>query len=180
MVLIIKSHLQVIHLIIEETIMNKVFLGIGTNLGDRKRNLREAIKQIEEHIGKVLNSSSVYETAPWGFEAETDFLNMVILVETIHSPGELLKKIFAIESGLGRERNQDRYSSRVIDIDILLYDDLMVDEKGLKIPHRLMHERRFVLAPFCEIAPDLIHPKLRKRMSVLLEECRDRTKISKL
>jgi 2-amino-4-hydroxy-6-hydroxymethyldihydropteridine diphosphokinase len=160
--------------------MNKVYLGIGTNLGDRKRNLREAIEKIEEHIGMVLSSSSIYETAPWGFDAESDFLNMVILVETIHSPAELLKKIFTIESGMGRERDQDRYSSRVIDIDILLYDDLVLDQKGLKIPHRLMHERRFVLAPLCEIAPDLIHPVLRKRMKVLLEECRDKSKIVKL
>jgi 2-amino-4-hydroxy-6-hydroxymethyldihydropteridine diphosphokinase len=160
--------------------MNKAYLGLGTNLGDRKRNLRVAIKMIEEQIGMVLNSSSVYETAPWGFEAESDFLNMVVRAETILSPTELLKKIIAIESGLGRERDQDRYSSRVIDIDILLYDDLVLDQKGLKIPHRLMHERRFVLAPLCEIAPDLIHPVLRKSMKVLLEECRDRTKIIKL
>jgi 2-amino-4-hydroxy-6-hydroxymethyldihydropteridine diphosphokinase len=165
---------------LKETIMNKVFLGIGTNLGERKRNLREAIEAIEEHIGKVLNSSSVYETVPWGFEAESDFLNMVVEVETGLSPSELLKKIFEIELKLGRERTQDRYSSRVIDIDILLYDDLIVDQKGLKIPHRLMHERRFVLAPLCEIAPDLIHPMLKKSISVLLEECRDRTKITKL
>jgi 2-amino-4-hydroxy-6-hydroxymethyldihydropteridine diphosphokinase len=160
--------------------MNKVYLGLGTNLGDRKRNLRDAIERIEEHIGKILNSSSVYETAPWGLEAETDFLNMVIEVETALSPTELLKKIFEIESKLGRERTQDRYSSRIIDIDILFYDDLIVDQKGLKIPHRLIHERRFVLAPLSEIAPDLVHPMQKKSIKVLLEECRDRTKIVKL
>jgi 2-amino-4-hydroxy-6-hydroxymethyldihydropteridine diphosphokinase len=159
--------------------MNKVFLGIGTNLGDRKSNLREAIEKIKVHIGRVLNSSSVYETAPWGFDAENDFLNMVICVETSLSPPELLKKIIVIESMLGRDRDQDRYSSRVIDIDILLYDDLVMNEKGLKIPHRLMHERKFVLVPFCELAPDLIHPIFRKSMSVLLDECRDRSKIKK-
>jgi 2-amino-4-hydroxy-6-hydroxymethyldihydropteridine diphosphokinase len=160
--------------------MNKAYLGLGTNLGDRKRNLREAIEQIEEHIGSVLKSSSVYETKPWGFDAENDFLNMAAEVETGLSPTELLKKIFEIESKLGRERTQDRYSSRIIDIDILFYDDLIVDQKGLKIPHRLIHERRFVLAPLCEIAPDLIHPMLKKTIIVLLEECRDRTKIIKL
>jgi 2-amino-4-hydroxy-6-hydroxymethyldihydropteridine diphosphokinase len=160
--------------------MNKVYLGLGTNLGDRKKNLRDAVEQIAEHIGRVLKTSSVYETAPWGFDAENDFLNMVAEVDTLLSPSELLNKIFEIESKLGRERTQDRYSSRVIDIDIILYDDLIVDQKGLKIPHRLMHERRFVLAPLCEIAPDLIHPMLKKSMSVLVEECRDRTKINKL
>ena len=157
--------------------MNKAFLGIGTNLGDRERNLREAIQKIGEQIGIVLESSSVYETAPWGFEAENDFLNMVISVETSYSPAELLKQINLIESAMGRERNQDRYSSRIIDIDILLYDDLIIDEKGLKIPHRLMHERKFVLVPLCELAPDLIHPILKKSMSVLLDECRDRSRV---
>lgn len=160
--------------------MKKVFLGLGTNLGDRESNIIEAVKYIEEHIGKVLNSSSVYETAPWGFEAENDFFNMVVYVETRHSPAELLKEITRIESIMGRERNQDRYSSRVIDIDILLYDDLIIEEKGLKIPHRLIHERKFVLVPLNELAPDLIHPVYGKSISVLLERCRDRSKILKL
>jgi len=160
--------------------MSKVFLGIGTNLGDRERNLEVAIEKIGEHIGNILQTSSVYETPPWGLEAENDFLNMVVSVETSHSPAEIIKNIAVIESMMGRERNQDRYSSRIIDIDILLYDDLVITEKGLKIPHRLMHERKFVLVPFCELAPDLIHPILKKPMRVLLEECRDRSKILKL
>ena len=160
--------------------MNKVFLGIGTNLGDREDNLRKALTNIEEHIGRVVSSSSVYETAPWGFDAMDDFLNMVVTVETDYSPSELLKKIVMIESSLGRERNQDRYSSRIIDIDILFYDDLVLKENGLKIPHRLIHERKFVLVPLCEVAPDLIHPLYGKSISVLLDECRDRSKILKL
>lgn len=160
--------------------MNKAFLGIGTNLGNRKGNLRKAIEMIGEHIGRVINSSSVYETAPWGFDSEDDFLNMVVTVETSDTPSELMKNITRIESMLGRERNQNRYSSRIIDIDILLYDDLVTHENGLKIPHPLLHERRFVLVPLCELAPDMIHPVLKKSISVLLEECRDRSKISKL
>jgi 2-amino-4-hydroxy-6-hydroxymethyldihydropteridine diphosphokinase len=160
--------------------MYKVFLGIGTNLGDRERNLREAIRMSGEHFGIVSAASSIYETAPWGFDAENNFLNMVIRVETQHTPVELLGKINLIESSMGRERNQDRYSSRVIDIDILLYDDLIISEKGLKIPHRLMHERRFVLVPICELAPDMVHPVFGKSMKVLLEECRDRSKIIKV
>jgi 2-amino-4-hydroxy-6-hydroxymethyldihydropteridine diphosphokinase len=163
---------------VDETIMNKVFLGLGTNLGDRDSNLKEAIVKIEEHIGRLMKASSVYETAPWGFDADDDFLNMVIIVETNLSPYDLLKKIAAIESMQGREKDQDRYSSRVLDIDILFYDDLVIEEKGLKIPHRLMHERRFVMVPLCEIAADFRHPVLKKSMRVLLEECRDRSKVS--
>jgi 2-amino-4-hydroxy-6-hydroxymethyldihydropteridine diphosphokinase len=157
--------------------MSKVYLGIGTNLGDRERNLREAIHKIGEQIGIVSKTSTIYETAPWGFDAENDFLNMVIFVETNYAPGELLQKINLIESTMGRERTQDRYSSRVIDIDLLLYDDLVIYEKGLKIPHRLMHERKFVMVPLCELAPELIHPVLKKSMKLLLEECRDRSRI---
>ena len=160
--------------------MNKVYLGLGTNLGDRKRNLLAATEQIKAKIGNVVKSSSVYETAPWGFEADTDFLNMVVEVETKLAPSDVLKMILAIESHLGRERTQDRYSSRIIDIDILFYDDLILEEKSLKIPHRLIHERRFVLAPLNEISPELIHPVLNKSISVLLEQCRDRTKVLRL
>ena len=160
--------------------MSTLFLGIGTNLGDRESNLREAILKIEEHIGMVLKSSAVYETAPWGFDAENDFLNMVTEVSTSRTPDEIMKQILMIESMLGRDRSQDRYSSRVIDIDILLYDNLVIEQKGLKVPHRLMHERKFVLVPLCELAPDMVHPVLKKSMKVLLEECRDRSKIVKL
>ena len=160
--------------------MNDVFLGLGTNLGDRKSNLRKAVAKIEEHIGKIVESSSVYETEPWGFEAETDFFNMVVRVETNLSPSDLLKEIHLIESSLGREREQDRYSSRIIDIDILFYGDTVSAEKGLKIPHRLLHERKFVLVPLCEIAPEFIHPVLLKSIRTLLDECRDRSRIVKL
>jgi 2-amino-4-hydroxy-6-hydroxymethyldihydropteridine diphosphokinase len=164
----------------DKEILHKVYLGIGTNLGDREKNLRDSIVKIEKHIGRVLRSSPVYETAPWGFDAENDFLNMAAEVETSLSPDEIMKQILMIESTLGRDRDQDRYSSRVIDIDILLYDDLVIDQKGLKVPHRLMHERRFVLVPLCEIAPDIIHPVLKKSISSLLTACRDRSKIIKL
>ena len=177
---IIKIPLNFILLKPELNQMNNVFLGIGTNLGNRKVNLRKAIEMIGENIGKVIKSSSVYETAPWGFDTENDFLNMVVMVETVDTPSEILKKIITIESMLGRERNQDRYSSRIIDIDILLYNDLIVNENGLKIPHPLMHERRFVLVPLCEIAQDIIHPIQKITISSLLSNCRDRSKVKKV
>jgi 2-amino-4-hydroxy-6-hydroxymethyldihydropteridine diphosphokinase len=160
--------------------MKVVFLGIGTNLGDRASNLKEAFSSIEEHIGPVLDSSSVYETEPWGFQAEEQFLNMVLKVETKLSPSGLLGRILMIEALLGRVRNVKQYSSRVIDIDILLYDDNIVEEETLKIPHPKMHGRKFVLVPLNEIAPETVHPALRKTVTSLLKSCKDQSIVRKL
>jgi 2-amino-4-hydroxy-6-hydroxymethyldihydropteridine diphosphokinase len=159
--------------------MKIVFLGIGTNLGDRASNLKEAFSSIEEHIGPVLKSSSVYETEPWGFQAEDQFLNMVLKVETKLSPSGLLGRILMIETLLGRVRTEKLYSSRVIDIDILLYDNLIVNEEALQIPHPKMHERKFVLVPLNEIAADTIHSVLKKTISSLLKKCKDKSKVRK-
>lgn len=159
--------------------MNQVFLGIGTNLGNRENNLKEVLGKIEEHIGRILHSSSIYETAPWGFSSSNDFLNMVIRIETMHSPSELLQLVLMVESMFGRVRNGEQYSSRIIDIDILLYEDLEVDQAGLKIPHPRMHERMFVLAPLCEVAPDVLHPVLRKSIRTLYNSCKDSSKVTK-
>jgi 2-amino-4-hydroxy-6-hydroxymethyldihydropteridine diphosphokinase len=157
--------------------MKIVFLGIGTNLGDRKNNISEAVGRIEEYIGRVAASSSIYETEPWGFQVEEEFLNIVVKVETRLEPSGLLGRILMIEALLGRIRGEKQYSSRVIDIDILLYEDLILDELTLKIPHPLMHMRRFVLAPLCEIDPDIIHPVLKKPVSSLLNSCEDMSKV---
>jgi 2-amino-4-hydroxy-6-hydroxymethyldihydropteridine diphosphokinase len=159
--------------------MKIVFLGIGTNLGSRESNLKEAISRIEKYIGPVSEFSSVYETEPWGFQTRNQFLNMVAKVETKLIPSELLDKILEIESLMGRKRGEKQYSSRVIDIDILLYEDLKIDEKRLKIPHPRMHERRFVMVPLCEIEPEKIHPVLNKSISELLEICEDRSEVKK-
>ena len=117
--------------------MKIVFLGIGTNLGNRECNLEEAVARIEEFIGPILVSSSIYETEPWGFHAKDEFLNKVVKVKTELPPSGLLGRILMIESLLGRIRGQVRYSSRLIDIDILLYEDMIVEEESLKIPHPL-------------------------------------------
>jgi 2-amino-4-hydroxy-6-hydroxymethyldihydropteridine diphosphokinase len=157
--------------------MKTAFLGIGTNIGIREENLRNAVFKIEEHIGKLVASSSVYETEPWGFQSMDEFLNMVVKVETKLTPSGLLGRILMIESLLGRVRGEKQYSSRVIDIDILLYEDLVIDELSLKIPHPLLHKRRFVLVPLSELAPEIIHPVLNKSVCTLLELCEDKSKV---
>lgn len=146
--------------------MAKVFLGLGTNLGNKEENLRTAVRWIEEKIGKCLSLSSFYETAPWGFESENQFLNAAACVETSLTPEEVLRTTQIIERELGRQKKSEAgvYTDRPIDIDILLYDGQILQTDGLTIPHPLMHERNFVMKPLAEIAPDVIHPVLQRTM----------------
>jgi 2-amino-4-hydroxy-6-hydroxymethyldihydropteridine diphosphokinase len=153
--------------------MKKVFLGLGSNLGDKRENLYNAKIMIEESIGQVIDSSSIYESDPWGFESKDKFLNMVLVVETSLTPTALLKKILDIESRLGRIRGEAKFISRIIDIDILLYNNLIVDDSLLKIPHPRIPERKFVLVPLCEVAAELIHPVCKKTILTMLNECKD-------
>ena len=148
--------------------LHRVYLGLGSNLGDREEHIRKAIAQIGEKVGLVIRQSSLIETEPWGFESENRFLNGVILVETSLTPHQLLRATQKIERELGKRRKHatrrsplnsqfsilnSQFKDRPIDIDILLYDDLTVDEPDLKIPHPLMHERDFVMIPLNEIKP---------------------------
>jgi len=155
--------------------MNRIFLGLGTNLGDRRKNLRTAIEKITENIGEIKSASSVYETDPWGFKSENKFLNMVFEVNTTLKPSGVLGRILMIESLMGRTREGKEYKSRIIDIDILFYNDRILAKKALTVPHQGIHERRFVLEPLCEIAPGYIHPVLKKSIRDLLLECKDET-----
>ena len=138
--------------------MHQVYLGLGSNLGDREEHIRKAITLIGERIGLVIRQSSLIETEPWGFESENRFLNGVILVETSLTPRQLLKTTQKIERILGKTKTHatrrsqlSTFKDRPIDIDILLYDDLTVDEPDLKIPHPLMQQRDFVMIPLNEI-----------------------------
>ena len=132
-------------------------MGLGSNLGNREENIRKAILLIGERVGTVLRQSSLIETEPWGFESENKFLNGVILCETQLTPRQLLKVTQKIERDLGRKKKSTSshfshlYKDRPIDIDILLYDDLTIDEPNLKIPHPLMQQRDFVMIPLREI-----------------------------
>lgn len=146
--------------------MHKVFLALGTNLGDRVENLLAAIHALEPEVD-VIMCSPVYETPPWGYEDQPKFLNQVIEGETDLDPGELLEYLKGIEKMIGRERTF-RYGPRLIDIDILFYDQLVIDSPPLVIPHAQMAERGFVLLPLADLAPEFIHPVSRRTISDLL------------
>lgn len=152
--------------------MATVYLGLGTNLGDKEANLRTAIYKLQERIGKQVSLSSFYETAPWGFESDHSFLNAAIGLETSLSPIEILHITQEIEKELGRTKKSvnGSYSDRLIDIDILLYDTLVLQTPELTIPHPLMTERDFVMKPLIEIAGNVIHPTRQKTLPELYQE----------
>ncbi|MBS1436414.1 MAG: 2-amino-4-hydroxy-6-hydroxymethyldihydropteridine diphosphokinase [Bacteroides sp.] len=152
--------------------MATVYLGLGTNLGNKEANLRTAIYKLQERIGKQVSLSSFYETAPWGFESDHSFLNAAIGLETSLSPIEILHITQEIEKELGRTKKSvnGSYSDRLIDIDILLYDTLVLQTPELTIPHPLMTERDFVMKPLIEIAGNVIHPTRQKTLSGLYQE----------
>ncbi len=133
--------------------MHTVYLGLGTNLGDRRHNIAEAVRLIGERVGTVRRLSSLFETEPWGFSSDNMFVNAAVKVDTMLSPRGVLEATQAIERIMGRtEKSANRqYHDRLIDIDILIYDDVKIDEPDLKIPHPLMHERDFVMRPLGEI-----------------------------
>ena len=147
-------------------------LALGSNLGNREENLRRALVLLEEKGLRILHRSSVRVTKPWGKTDQPDFLNQVIHVETTLSPHSLLELCLGIEAALGRVR-REKWGPRIIDIDILYYDDRVISEPGLTLPHPHLHERLFVLEPLTEIAPDFIHPVLRKPNTVLLHRAKD-------
>lgn len=139
----------------------------------------EARKQIATHIGKIVKCSAIYNTAAWGLTDQPDFYNQALMVETDLTPSQLMDAILKIEKGLGRVRLQ-RYGPRLIDIDILLYNNLISTTPSVTIPHPRMQERRFVLAPLNEIATDYIHPLLGETIQHLLENTADKTPVKKL
>lgn len=159
--------------------MNTAYLLTGSNLGNRHEQLAEAMFGISKRCGKIIDFSSIYETAAWGKTDQRDFLNQAIMIYTLLDPFALLKELLSIEKLMGRERDQ-KYGPRVIDIDILFFNHLVVKEPGLSIPHPRLQDRRFALEPMNEIAPALIHPVLHKTVRQLLEECADPLPVKKI
>lgn len=149
-----------------------VFLGLGSNVGDRAGQLRAAAALIQKLIGKIARKSHVYETQPWGKTDQDAFLNQVVMVNTVLDPRGLLDAIGKIERELGRER-REKWGPRPIDIDVLFYGRRIVRDKGLEIPHPELHKRAFVLAPLLEIAPEYVHPVLKQPIDQLYMNCED-------
>ena len=159
----------------------KTYLLLGSNMGEKEQNLSEAVRLINEAFKGLINGaivhSSIYETEPWGFESDEKFLNQAVVFDTDIDPELIMRMCLVIEKQVGRVRygmNFDEegkriYESRVIDIDMMLYGDRIIDTEYLKIPHPRLHEREFALRPLAEIAPDAIHPILKKTVKELLE-----------
>jgi deoxyguanosine kinase len=159
---------------------HQAYISLGSNQGDRFHYLQEAVKAVFTEIGSVQKISPVYETTSWGFEAD-DFLNAVLLVQTGLSAGKVLKELLKIEKKLGRTRNQkDSYESRIIDLDLIYFDDAVIASKDLQLPHPNLQNRRFVLQPLCDISPEFVHPTLKKTNLQLLAACEDETNIQKM
>ena len=153
-----------------------VFVLLGSNLGERQLLVNQACEMIGERCGKIVAKSRVYESEPWGFKAEHWFLNQVVEIKTSLSPDDLMDTLLAIEKELGRDRitPHEGYVSRPIDLDILYWgNDLIVEKQHVIVPHPRLHQRRFTLLPLCDVAPDYIHPILKKTNRQLLDECQD-------
>ncbi len=158
--------------------MHRIYLLLGSNLGDRLWYLQQGCQLIETEIGKIERKSSVYRTASWGNTEQPEFLNQAVCVISALSPYELLTAVLLIEKVLGRKR-VEKWGSRTLDVDILFYDNDMINEPDLIIPHPLLHHRRFALAPLEEIAPDLYHPVSGKKIKELLSELSDNLYVEK-
>lgn len=159
--------------------MQRIFLGLGSNKGDKKAHINKAINDIETKIGKTTQRSSLYKTAAWGKTDQSYFINQVIEIRTEIAPIDLLDTVLSIERKQGRVR-KEKWGARSIDIDILFYDRAIVELPRLVIPHPFISERRFVLTPMHELAPDFQHPVLERSIAELLADCPDTLPVEKL
>lgn len=159
--------------------MEEAYLLLGSNLGDSKKYISEAISHITQEIGLLTGYSSLYQTASWGKADQPDFINQVVRVRTNLNPQQLLEKILVIETRLGRQR-LEKWGSRIIDIDLLFYGDQIIQEENLSVPHPFLHQRRFTLMPLVELNPSLVHPVLQVTVEQLYENLVDDLSVIKL
>ncbi|MRR20518.1 2-amino-4-hydroxy-6-hydroxymethyldihydropteridine diphosphokinase [bacterium] len=157
---------------------SRVMAGLGSNLGDRFAALGRAMEMIREEAGEIIASSSVWESEPWGFEADEQFMNMVVVTETALQPWQLMQLFRSIEGRMGRRRSGGgKYESRIIDLDILLWEERVISIPGLEVPHPKIPDRRFVLEPLCEVAPGAVHPVTGLTVREMLRMCEDRSDV---
>ncbi len=159
--------------------MTRVYFLLGGNIGNREELLSEAIRKMTNQLGKYIQSSSLYETEPWGFTHEQNFLNQVVIFDSELAALDILDKTQAIEKELGRVRKTTQYCERTIDIDILFYGDEQIENERLSVPHPRIQERSFALYPLKELIPEFIHPILKKSIKQLRNECTDELEINK-
>lgn len=158
--------------------MQTSYILLGSNLGDKVKNLKKACELINRRAGKILRRSSLYLTESWGFKTSDTFINQVVEVKTNETPEQLLTILLSIENELGRKRQgTDEFESRVIDLDLLFYEDLTLRSTDLILPHPLLHKRKFVLIPMNELAPQWVHPGFGKTIAQLNAECDDHLKV---
>lgn len=158
--------------------MNQAYLILGGNIGNRMENLEKARELINKDAGRIILKSEIFNTAAWGKTDQPDFYNQALKIETDLNPPDLLNELLKIEAKAGRIRNGEKWAERTMDIDILFFNDEIINEQNLIIPHPHLEERRFVLAPLTDIASQHIHPVLKKSISVLLKECPDTSAVS--
>ena len=156
--------------------MNIVYLQLGSNLGEREQLISDAVQEISKYVGKINACSQIYESTPWRVDGQESYLNQIIKVKTLLSAEDILVAVLKIENDLGRVRIE-KWGERLIDVDIIFFNNEIIETPDLCIPHKHMHERNFVLAPLNEIAPFLIHPKYNKTVSELFNESKDTEKV---
>jgi len=158
---------------------NPIFILLGSNLGDRQKNLDQARQEISRSVGDIITTSATYKTAAWGNKQQPDFFNQVIEIRSSHDPNKLISDTQLIEEKMGRIR-KEKWGPRIIDIDILFYGDIVISNEKITIPHPEIPNRRFTLLPLSEVAPDFIHPVLKRSVFQLLKACADDLLVEKL
>ena len=156
-----------------------ILILLGSNLGDRQENLDQARQEISRFVGEIITTSSIYKTAAWGNTQQPDFYNQVIEIRSPHDPHQLILATQKIEQTMGRIR-KEKWGPRIIDIDMLFYGDSIISNENLTIPHPEISNRRFTLLPLAEVAPDFMHPVLKKNVHQLLKACKDNLPVEKI
>lgn len=159
-----------------------VFVLVGSNVGDREMLVNQAVMKMADICGKVVAKSPVYESEPWGFEAEQWFLNQVVEIETELPPDDLMLRLLDIERDLGRDRTtpHEGYASRPMDLDILYFGSQIIETEYVTAPHPCLHQRRFALLPLCDLNPEMVHPRLKMTNAELLQMCQDNGVVKKM